>query len=103
MTEMPERRKPGPKKKPKPNLPDPPEEKIYKQMGRPKGSKNLPKPKKEKVDYAKVAHYAKRGRPREIDRIKPPLSFIRPPAVYSNTSPYGIAAEMLAEQLKKVS
>lgn len=34
-------------------------------------------------------------------KISEPTLFTRPPAVYSNTSPYGIAQELLWEQLKK--
>lgn len=53
------------------------------------------------ADFSKMAAYAAAPRPHFSPQNPTSKSFERPPAVYSNSSPYGIASEMLLEQLRR--
>lgn len=79
----------------------PKKEKKPKPPPKKRGRKPKPKPEKS-VDFSKIAAYSARKQKSYPISSKTANSspIQRPPAVYSNTSPYGIAAEMLLEQLR---
>lgn len=74
---------------------------VAKRGRKPKTSGSGTKPA---IDIAKLRAAASRPRTSSVfdDEKQEKPAFVRPPAVYSNiTSPYGIASELLLEQLKK--
>lgn len=69
---------------------------MKKKKGRPKkGEEKNPPPRLTSIDWGRIA-IASGAQPKLTDEPKP---LVRPPADYSNTSPYGIAQDMLWNQL----